>query len=81
MTHRAALRDAEEELHAAIAKLRSVAAAYVRAEADDSGVNAGKALINIASTNASKWSGGYTNANNICEALVHDAAISHLRYK
>lgn len=72
------LRNAEEDLHAAMAQLRSAVAAYVRVEAEVSGDRAIEALLGIASSGRSTWGGGPTSENNIIEYLKRDEAVALL---
>lgn len=76
----AAMREAEETVHAAIAKLRSAASRYMRAEAlvsdPDQRVDL---LVAHAEQNRSTWSGGVLNPTNLVEKAKRDAALDLLR--
>lgn len=74
-----ALREAETELHVALAKLHSATVRWVRAEAAVSGDRATAALAGIAASNNATWSGGLSAAANIIENSKRRAALDLLR--
>ena len=71
----AKLREAEEELHAAMGKLSSATARWVMAEAEASGEMKVRALADIAASNTASWSGGATQPSNIIEARKRREAL------
>lgn len=74
-----AMREAEEALDSALARLKSAAMTWVRAEADVSGDHAAKALVEIAASNRASWSGGCLNASNIVETAKRQEALALVR--
>lgn len=75
----AKMREAEEGLHSAMARLKSAAMFWVRAEAEASGDRAAEALAGIAASSGATWSGGYLSENNIIETAKRREALELLR--
>lgn len=76
----AAMREAEEGVHSAIARLRSAAQKYMRAEATCADADRRvDTLISHAQSNRSTWSGGWLSANNLVEMAKREAALDLLR--
>lgn len=75
------MREAEEALHSAMARLKSAAAAYVRAEASAAGDGAARALVAIAQSCRATWGGGGLSENNIIEEAKRREALDLLRHR
>lgn len=73
------MREAEEQLHSAMAKLKSAAMTWVKAEADISGDRKVEALIGIAASSTATWSGGVLCEFNIIETAKRKEALELLR--
>jgi len=73
----AALREAEEALHAAMADLKSRVATWVRVEEAIS-ADPQRALIGIAACSGATWGGGCLSESNIIETTKRREALERL---
>ncbi len=78
---RAKLRQAEEDLNAAIASLKSAAATFCKVEAEIHPEGGMRRLSDIAWSNKAEWSGGPANPSNIIEEILRAEAVEQLRQK